>query len=146
MRVISVLLVILITSSVQSSYFQELTVQSGGSSVGSSSGTGCSNETHVGDVFHADGVVGNDSWPGTHNCPTKSIQMAVDLAPAGSTIIVYSGIYQEVVSIGKEEITLRAADGERVILDGSESVTGDLEGHGPFTTRHPRRELCGRQI
>ena len=128
MRVISVLLVILIASSVQLSFFQELTVRSGDSGVSSTSSTGCSNETHSGDVFHADGVEGNDSWPGTYNCPTKSIQMAVDLASAGNTIIVYSGVYQEVVTIEKEEITLRAADGERVILDGSESVTGDLGG------------------
>ena len=100
MRVISVLLVILIASSVQLSFFQELTVRSGDSGVSSTSSTGCSNETHSGDVFHADGVEGNDSWPGTYNCPTQSIQMAVDLASAGSTIIVYSGVDQEVVAIG----------------------------------------------
>ncbi|MBO20269.1 MAG: hypothetical protein CL732_07000, partial [Chloroflexi bacterium] len=128
MRANSVLLVILILSSVQYSFVQESVAYRDGSDIRATSGIGCSNQTHSGGPFFADGSGGNDSWAGTTDCPTATIQAAVDLASEGSTIIVREGEYHETVSLDEENMTLRAAEGDRVILDGSESVTEDLGG------------------
>ena len=41
-----------------------------------------------------------------------TIQAAVDAASSGDTIDVYSGVYQENVSISTNNLTLRSVDGE----------------------------------
>ena len=89
----------------------------------------CSSSTPHDDQtnYYVDGSLGNDTYPGTQACPTKTIQQAVTKAGSDDTITVASGTYMEAVSIDSEGQTLRAATGARVILDGSESVTGDLD-------------------
>ena len=90
--------------------------------MGSSSGSGCTNQTHSGGDFYADVTSGNDSWAGTSDCPTASIQAAVDLAGQGDSVIVMEGVYHEAVTLNEPGMRLTAADGERVVLDGSRSV------------------------
>ncbi|GIR80580.1 MAG: hypothetical protein CM15mP82_1320 [Methanobacteriota archaeon] len=89
----------------------------------------CSSSTPHDDQtnYYVDGSSGDDTYPGTQACPTKTIQQAVTKAGSDDTITVASGTYMEAVSIDSEGQTLRAATGARVILDGSESVTGDLD-------------------
>ena len=89
----------------------------------------CSSSTPHDDQtnYFVDGSSGDDTYPGTQACPTKTIQQAVTNAGSDDTITVASGTYMESVSIDSEGQTLRAATGARVILDGSESVTEDLD-------------------
>ena len=89
----------------------------------------CSSSTPHDDQtnYYVDGSSGDDTYPGTQACPTKTIQQAVTKAGSDDTITVASGTYMESVSIDSEGQTLRAATGARVILDGSESVTEDLD-------------------
>ena len=88
----------------------------------------CSSSTaHDDDTnFYTDSSSGDDSYPGTQACPTKTIQQAVTNAGANDLITIREGTYMETVSFDSQGQTLRAAQNERVILDGSESVTGDL--------------------
>jgi parallel beta-helix repeat protein len=71
---------------------------------------------------------GNDNNPGTIESPFKTIQKAVDLATAGTTIYVREGTYVEVVSIhGKKgvppaPIRLLAYPGETPVIDGQRTI------------------------
>jgi hypothetical protein len=55
----------------------------------------------------------------------KTVQEALDASAAGDTVLVYSGVYNEDINIGhvnlppvkKDNITLKAADGETVEID-----------------------------
>jgi hypothetical protein len=68
---------------------------------------------------------GNDSNPGSAAQPWQTIQKAGDAAPAGSTICVRGGVYQEQVQINVSgsaaagPITFRNAEGETPVLDGT---------------------------
>ncbi|MBT4802179.1 MAG: hypothetical protein HON85_00810, partial [Euryarchaeota archaeon] len=128
MKHIAVLLVILMMTTVPASMSQDYLLVTTPSQMDTSSGVDCSNQTHSGGAFYADWSLGNDSWAGTQDCPTSSIQAAVDLASENGTMIVREGVYHEVVTLDQHGMRLMAADGERVILDGSRSVTGDLRG------------------
>ena len=88
----------------------------------------CSSSTpHDGSTnFYADTASGDDTYPGTASCPTKTIQQAVNNAGADDTITVSGGTYQETVVLAHSGQTIRSASGNRVIIDGSESITGDL--------------------
>ena len=90
----------------------------------------CSSSTaHDDDTnFYVDGTSGDDTYPGTSACPTKTIQQAVSNAGTNDVIIVGAGTYYETVALDSVGQRLKAASGDRVILDGSESVTGDLGG------------------
>ena len=83
MRRTAVLLVILMLTSVAASMSNGYWMVNEPSQMGSSSGASCTNQTHSGGAFYADIVTGNDSWAGTSDCPTASIQVAVDLAGEG---------------------------------------------------------------
>ena len=67
--------------------------------MGSSSGADCTNQTHSGGAFYADIASGNDSWAGTSDCPTASIQTAVNLAGQGDSVVVKEGVYHEAVTL-----------------------------------------------
>lgn len=73
---------------------------------------------------------GNDSNSGTAiDRPFKSIQRAADAAVAGDTCFIRAGVYREMAILrtsGDEEksITFTSYQNERVIIDGSDIVTG----------------------
>ena len=85
--------------------------------MGSSSGASCTNQTHSGGAFYADIASGNDSWAGTSDCPTASIQAAVDLAGQGDSVIVMEGVYHEEITLAEAGMRLQAAAGERLGLE-----------------------------
>ena len=57
----------------------------------------CSSRTaHDDDTnFYVDGTSGDDTYPGTSACPTKTIQQAVTNAGTNDVIIVGAGTYYE---------------------------------------------------
>ncbi len=75
-------------------------------------------------------VHGNDSNDGTIVLPFRTITKAAQQAVAGDVITVHEGVYREWVkpprggvSEGKR-IVYRAAEGEKVVIKGSEVITG----------------------
>ena len=86
-----------------------------------------------GTAIHVDVVQGDDTYPGTINCPKASLGAAVTLASSEAAsnpeIVLHAGLYHENVSVNNlDNLLIRAADGERVVFDGTRSITGDLGG------------------
>lgn len=70
-------------------------------------------------------TTGNDANPGTSAQPLKTIQKAIDLAQAGTTINVRGGTYAPTANLqlvksgtAAQPITLTAYNGEHVVIDG----------------------------
>ncbi|MDP6869341.1 MAG: hypothetical protein QGI21_01025, partial [Candidatus Poseidoniaceae archaeon] len=95
-----------------------------------SSAIDCSNQTHNSqDPFHVDNQLGDDTNPGTFDCPLESITGALNLSLDGSEIIIHEGVYHEAVSVsGFQNLTIKSALNERVVFDGTQSVANDLGG------------------
>ncbi|MAG92968.1 MAG: hypothetical protein CMJ48_04375 [Planctomycetaceae bacterium] len=77
---------------------------------------------------------GDDANPGSRERPFRTVQKAMDVIRAGETCTVRGGTYRESVtirnsgSVGKP-IRLVAAEGERVVFDGTDRLTGPWEHH-----------------
>jgi alpha-N-arabinofuranosidase len=75
-------------------------------------------------------VSGNDANNGEHGAPLLTISAAADLAQPGDVITVYAGVYRERINpprggtSDEQRITYQAAPGEKVVIKGSEIVTG----------------------
>ena len=75
-------------------------------------------------------VSGSDANSGSPEKPLKSIQKAAEMMQPGDVCIVHEGVYREWVKPVRggtsetQRITFRAAPGEKVIIKGSEQVTG----------------------
>ncbi len=73
---------------------------------------------------------GADTNPGTAEKPFLTIQKAADTAIAGDTVLVHEGVYREWVKpkisglSNCMRITYQAAEGEKVIIKGSEIIKG----------------------
>ena len=91
---------------------------------------GCDTATlGANDPMHVDGLNGDDSWAGTTACPKATIVSAVENSSGGDEVIVHEGLYHENITIdNKDDFILRAAAGERVVLDGTRSIANDLGG------------------
>ncbi len=82
-------------------------------------------------------TAGSDEAPGTPSAPLRTIGRAAALAVAGDEVVVHGGEYREWVKPRRgglsdtRRIVYRAADGEHVVIKGSERVTGWVdEGDG----------------
>ncbi len=67
---------------------------------------------------------GSDTNSGTQASPWRTIQKAVNSAPAGSTIVIRTGTYRESVALANKQLTLQPYSHEQVWLKGSDIVTG----------------------
>jgi len=66
---------------------------------------------------------GDDRSRGSERAPLRTIEEALDRAEDGSTVVVHRGTYRESVEVeGATDVTLRAAPGAAVWLDGSRPV------------------------
>lgn len=79
-------------------------------------------------TFHV-AVTGSDRASGAADAPFRTINRGAAVAQAGDTVVVHAGEYREWVrprrgGLGEaRRITYRAADGEHVVIKGSERVT-----------------------
>ncbi len=70
-------------------------------------------------------VRGSDEGDGTSARPLRSIGAALEKSEAGGVILVHGGVYHEQLKIeDRDGLTIRAAPGAKVWLDGSRVVTG----------------------
>ncbi|WP_250009832.1 right-handed parallel beta-helix repeat-containing protein [Actinoplanes sp. M2I2] len=80
---------------------------------------------------------GSDTASGSADRPFRTINRAAGLAQAGDTVIVHAGEYREWVKPRRgglsdsRRITYQAAEGEHVVIKGSERVTGWESDGGP---------------
>jgi hypothetical protein len=82
-----------------------------------------------GTPYVVDRATGSDLFPGTAKCPLHTIQRAAELMNDNDESIIREGRYPEFVTIsGKNNLAFMAADGERVVLDGSADIEHDLGG------------------
>lgn len=85
---------------------------------------------------------GDDSGPGTNELPFRTIKRGVDSAAAGDTVTVRGGTYPESVRFARSGnyfgrfITLKAADGEPVIVAGIDTAAQDHLNIRGFTVRN----------
>lgn len=74
------------------------------------------------------GKNGSDQGQGTKENPFLTINKAASIASAGDTITVHEGVYREWVNpkfkglSNKRRITYKAAEGEKVVIKGSERI------------------------
>ena len=73
---------------------------------------------------------GSDSATGTQSAPLQTISQAAAAAQPGDTVTVHKGTYREWVNpirggvSDEKRIVYRAAPGERVVIKGSEEISG----------------------
>lgn len=67
---------------------------------------------------------GNDSWSGRAGAPVRTITRALQLVPAGGTVVLRTGLFHETVTVTKSGVTIQNYPGESVWLDGSVPVAG----------------------
>ena len=79
-------------------------------------------------VYHV-ATTGSDSADGSASAPLRTINAAAAVAQAGDTVRVHEGEYREWVTPARgglsdrRRITYEAAEGERVVIKGSERIT-----------------------
>ena len=85
-------------------------------------------------AFHV-AIDGNDRAAGSRNAPLRSIGEAVERVPVGGTVVVHAGSYHESIEIEEPaDITLMAAPGATVWLDGSRPVRTWLHSGGAWVS------------
>ncbi len=80
-------------------------------------------------IYHVSQSTGKNYYPGTEAQPFAKINQAAKVAMPGDTVIVHAGEYREWVDpleggTGElSRITYKAAEGEKVVIKGSERIT-----------------------
>ena len=80
-------------------------------------------------IYHV-AITGSDAGSGSAEAPLRTISRAAALAHPGDTVVVHKGEYREWVRPARgglsdlRRITYEAAKGERVVIKGSERITG----------------------
>ncbi|MBQ70251.1 MAG: hypothetical protein CMA65_02015, partial [Euryarchaeota archaeon] len=92
-------------------------------------GAACGSITRsAGTPIFVDAVNGSDTWDGTWSCPKATLSDALNDSASNDEIILYSGRYHENVTVdNKDNLLIRAAEGARVVFDGTQSISDDLE-------------------
>lgn len=92
---------------------------------------------------------GSDKNDGTRERPFLTISRAAAIAEEGDVVVVHEGVYRECVSpengarTSKGRITYEAADGERVVIKGSEIVDGWEKADGVYKAEAPNSIFDG---
>ncbi|MCK4921902.1 MAG: right-handed parallel beta-helix repeat-containing protein [Bacteroidales bacterium] len=79
---------------------------------------------------------GSDNNPGTKEKPLLTIQAAANLAQPGDMVTVHEGVYRESINAPRgglsddKRITYQSAQGEKVIIKGSEVIKGWVKVEG----------------
>jgi len=79
-------------------------------------------------------TTGKDTNPGTQAAPWRTIQHAADVARAGSTVNVFGGVYEELLTVKSSGnategyITLRSYPGETAVLDAGHLTPSGRQG------------------
>ena len=87
-------------------------------------------------VYHV-AITGSDSAEGSASSPLRTINAAAAVAQAGDTVRVHEGEYREWVTPARgglsdqRRITYEAAEGERVVIKGSERISEWTREDGP---------------
>ena len=89
---------------------------------------GCDTITRTaGTPIYVDPINGSATWEGTVNCPKNSLSEAVSAAISGDEIILQSGNYRDNVTVDNlDDLLIRAADGAKVVFDGTRSIAEDF--------------------
>ena len=67
-------------------------------------------EERPGEIYHVDGVNGNDAWDGlSPETAFVSIQKGIDTAQDRDTVLVWPGVYNEEISFWGDAITVKSA-------------------------------------
>lgn len=87
---------------------------------------------------------GDDANPGSEEQPFRTVAQAAKIMQGGDTCIVREGVHRETVELRKsgepgKPIRFVAAEGDNVVLDGTEPITGPWE---PFRDGIYRTELA----
>ncbi|HEV7298465.1 MAG TPA: DUF1565 domain-containing protein [Tepidisphaeraceae bacterium] len=88
-------------------------------------------------------VAGNDANPGTSiDAPVRTIQQAVSLAKPGDSVVVREGTYRETVTTSHSgtaaaPITIRSHEDERVVVSGTDVISGEWTKVGEEVYRAP---------
>ena len=92
-------------------------------------GPGCSFISRTsGTPIYVDSNNGSDSWSGTWSCPKATLSDALNDSVANDEIVLYSGLYHENVTVdNKDNLVIRAAEGARVVFDGTRSISEDFD-------------------
>ena len=90
--------------------------------------SGCDTITRTaGTPIFVDPINGSASWSGTINCPKNNLSQAVSAAISGDEIILQSGNYRDNVTVDNlDDLLIRAADGAKVVFDGTRSIGEDF--------------------
>jgi hypothetical protein len=117
-------------------YDKELTVSE--VPVFNSNNLDCNNSlTTPQNEIHVDNQLGNNNFSGIVDCPFHSVTEALKVSKDGDTIIIHEGVYHEEILIDNfENLTIRVAENERVVFDGTESITHDLNGTWGLSTNN----------
>jgi hypothetical protein len=92
---------------------------------------------------------GSDTSRGSESDPFRTINKAARVARPGDTVVVHEGVYREWVTprrgglSDQRRITYRAAEGEHVVIKGSEQVTGWQQVRGTVWTASVPNTLFG---
>jgi len=76
---------------------------------------------YVVDATHAGATDALYGYPGL---PFRTIGRAVAVARPGETIVVRGGVYRETIRPTVDDLTIRAAEGARVVVSGADRITG----------------------
>jgi alpha-N-arabinofuranosidase len=97
-------------------------------------------KTYVVDQKHPSA---SDANPGTESLPLLSINKAAQLVKAGERVLIYSGVYREMVqpkysgTAQDKMISYEAAPGEKVIVNGSKIISTSWEQRMVYTDKLP---------
>lgn len=105
-------------------------------------------------IYHVDTVTGSDENDGlSHQTALKTIQRGINAAQEGETVLVYPGIYRELILFRGKAITLKSSEGAAIIENPDNFAVLFCFGEGResviqnFVIRNSlARNFCCRQL